>query len=57
MITIMHVAKNILIKVAVSLVAGVASTIGVRLTNMIWDKSTCNKTYERTEKMERTFAQ
>lgn len=47
--TIMYVAKKILIKATISLVAGVASTVGIRLTNMIWDKCTCEKTCEKTE--------
>lgn len=52
----MYVTKKILIKAAFSLIAGVASTVGIRLTNAIWNKCTYDKTHERTEKAEQTLA-
>lgn len=50
----MYIAKKFIIKFAISLTAGVATTVGVRLTNTIFDKCTCNKTYEQTKQ---SFAQ
>lgn len=45
----MRIAKRMLTKSAISLAAAVASTIGVRLTNAIWDKCTCEKTCKQTK--------
>lgn len=47
----MRIARKILIKSAISLAAAVASTVGVRLTNTIWDRCTCKKTRSKTEQV------
>ena len=43
----MHIAMKIIIKFAISLTAGVASTVGVRLTNAIFDKCTYSNSYAK----------
>lgn len=42
----MYVAKKFIIKFALSLTAGVASTIRIGLVNTAWDKCSCGKTCE-----------
>lgn len=43
----MYITKKIITKFVISLTAGVASTVGIRLTNVIFDKTVCNDAYKK----------